>query len=90
MALKFPFALTACTPVLASALLLSAPTFADGHKTEKAHKRFTECAAIRMKEVNLGHIAKEDTSKYTTAIPEGWTVVGGSGGEGHPKLLLCR
>lgn len=52
-------------------------------------KKYTQCAAIRMEEINLKHLAK-DPNKYTTKVPEGWTVVSGTGGEGHPKLLICR
>ena len=50
---------------------------------------FKECAAIRMTEINLKHLAKGDP-KYFTQVPKGWVVVSGSGGEGHPKLLICR
>ncbi len=55
----------------------------------KAEKKYTRCAAVRMKEINLDHLEK-DLEKYTTAIPEGWTVVSGTGGEGHPKVLICQ
>ncbi len=78
-----PFAIT---------LLSSSFVFAGGHEQKPAmkHKKFSECAAIRMKEISLDHLSKKDPSKYTTPVPEGWTVVSGSGGEGHPKLLICR
>ena len=74
-----------------SALLFS---FA-GHAAEQGSeesveaKTFAECAAIRMKEINLGHLAG-NAEKNTTRVPEGWTVISGAGGEGHPKLLICR
>ena len=47
---------------------------------------FTECAAIRMKEITLKQLGDGKVTK----VPEGWTVVSGSGGQGHPKLLICR
>ena len=50
---------------------------------------FTECAAIRMKEISPKHIESDDP-KHFTQVPVGWTVIGGTGGEGHPKLLICR
>jgi hypothetical protein len=42
-----------------------------------------------MKEIALKHL-EEDDPKHFTQVPAGWTVVSGSGGEGHLKLLLCR
>lgn len=73
--------------VAAGALGLTTQAFADDHA--KAAKQYKQCAAVRMKEINLDHLSK-DPDKYTTKIPEGWTVVGSAGGEGHPKLLICR
>lgn len=75
-----------------SSLIFAERGYTDEHdmeSTAKTNKHFTQCAAIRMKEINLKHL-KENPSKYTTQVPEGWTVVSGSGGQGHPKLLICR
>lgn len=55
----------------------------------KAEKKYTRCAAIRMKEISLDHLAK-NADKYVTEVPAGWTVISGTGGDGHPKLLLCQ
>lgn len=68
-------------------LTLSFQAYADGHGEKAGKKQFTECAAVRMKEIN---IKKIDAKDATTIVPEGWTVVSGTGGEGHPKLLICR
>lgn len=79
---------TTCTLMLS----LSSVVFSHENSTEEksdGKPNYTMCAAIRMKEVNLGHIAK-NPEKYSTPIPEGWTVVSGTGGDGHPKLLICR
>lgn len=73
-------------------LSLSSAVFSDESKQAdkpEVKANYTMCAAIRMKEVNLGHIRK-NPEKYSTPIPEGWTVVSGTGGDGHPKLLICR
>lgn len=67
-------------------LSVSSSAYSDDEKVEK---KFKECVAVRMKEINVKHLAKEP-EKYSTKIPPGWTVVSGSGGEGHPKVLLCR
>lgn len=77
-----------------STLMLSLSCVVFAHEHEKSEKsdgkqNYTMCAAIRMKEVNLGHIRK-NPDKYSTHIPEGWSVVSGTGGDGHPKLLICR
>lgn len=48
---------------------------------------FTECAAVRLKEINIKHLGSK---KKTTKLPAGWTVVGTAGGDGHPKVLVCR
>ncbi|PCK03868.1 MAG: hypothetical protein COA42_19710 [Alteromonadaceae bacterium] len=62
----------------------------DKDKNPSVNKqKYTMCAAIRMKEINLKHL-KKDPEKYSTHIPEGWTVVSGLGGDGHPKILLCQ
>ncbi|MFL0804890.1 MAG: hypothetical protein K6L81_14330 [Agarilytica sp.] len=58
-------------------------------KPAEEKQKYTMCAAVRMKEINLDHL-KKDPERYSTHIPEGWTVVSGTGGQGHPKLLLCR
>lgn len=79
--------------VCAVSLLMLSPiaALADDHgKKEKSEpKKFTECAAVRMKEINTKHLA-ENNSEHFTQIPEGWTVISSAGGEGHPKVLLCR
>lgn len=67
--------------------LFSAVVLADGHAKKQ---KFTECVAVRMKEINSKHLSKADVSKYATKIPDGWTVISGTGGDGHPKLLMCR
>lgn len=79
----------ACTGALS--LFMSFAVFSEESKAKEkvVDKKYTMCAAVRMKEVNLDHL-KKNAEKYSTAIPDGWTVVGGTGGEGHPKLLLCR
>ena len=78
---------------IATLLVFTPLTFSSIASAEKdsgkKYKDFTECAAIRMKEVNLEKLQKHP-EKVTTKIPDGWTVVSGSGGEGHPKLLICR
>lgn len=77
---------------VAIAAILVSPlvALADTHgKTDGAHKAYTECAAVRMKELNIKHVEKNKSEDFTQ-VPEGWTVVGGTGGEGHPKLLICR
>lgn len=75
------------------ATILFAPVHAADHEAKlmpaSPFAGFKECAALRMKEINLKHL-ETDESKYFTQIPTGWTVVGGTGGEGHPKLLICR
>lgn len=77
---------------VSAAIFLSMPSYADGHKTDEAktHKAFTECVAVRMKEINIDHLEKFNPDKHATKVPAGWTVISGTGGEGHPKLLLCR
>ncbi len=73
-------------------LSLSSVAFSDedkGAEKTEGKQNYTMCAAIRMKEINLGHLQK-NPEKYSTHIPEGWSVVSGSGGDGHPKLLICR
>ena len=72
---------------ICSALVVSTFAFADGH--QKGAGDFKECAALRMQEIALKHLLKDDP-KYFTQVPKGWTVVSGTGGEGHPKLLVCR
>ena len=75
-----------------STLLLSISSvgLSAGNAKQTVNKQnYSMCAAVRMKEINLNHL-KKDPEKYSTLIPAGWTVVGGTGGEGHPKLLLCR
>ncbi|MCP4388483.1 MAG: hypothetical protein GY802_09315 [Gammaproteobacteria bacterium] len=75
------------TFLLVTLSFLMLPSLSQSAAAEE--KKYTECAAIRMKEVALKHLATGN-DKYTMQIPEGWTVVGGTGGEGHPKLLVCR
>ncbi len=75
------------TLVLITLSFLMLPTLSQSSENEA--KNYKECAAIRMKEIALKHLATGN-EKYTMQVPEGWTVVGGTGGEGHPKLLICR
>lgn len=75
-----------------SFLLFSVHGYADDKLekiTVKGKQEFTECAAIRMKEITLKHL-QDNPEKHTTKVPIGWTVVSGNGGQGHPKLLICR
>lgn len=77
---------------LAIAAVLVSPLVAladNSSKADGAHKGYTECAAVRMKELNIKHVEKNKTENFTQ-IPKGWTVVSGTGGEGHPKILICR
>lgn len=67
--------------------LLSAGFAGTGFSAETGE--YKECAAVRMKEIKLKHLEAGD-SKYLTQVPAGWTVISGGGGEGHPKLLICR
>lgn len=73
------------------AFALPFSALADENDTNKEgkFKKFTECAAVRMREINIKHVAKGE-AKHFTQVPEGWTVISGTGGEGHPKLLICR
>lgn len=75
------------TIALVSMAFLSLPILSQSATAQESN--YTECAAIRMKEIALKHLATEN-EKYVTQVPEGWIVVGGTGGEGHPKLLVCR
>lgn len=58
-------------------------------ETNKMTPNFVECVAVRMREITLRHLATNNP-RYTTRIPAGWTVVSGTGGEGYPKIILCR
>lgn len=52
-------------------------------------KQYEMCVAVRMKEINIEHL-QNNPEKFATKIPKGWSVISGAGGEGHPKVLLCR
>ncbi len=75
--------------ISAAVLFLGIVSFASMAAEKKSTGKFKECAAIRMKEIAIKHLEKND-SKFFTQVPKGWTVVSGSGGDGHPKLLICR
>ena len=68
-------------------ILLSTGFAGTGYSAET--DQFKECAAIRMKEIKLKHLESGDPEHFTQ-VPKGWTVISGGGGEGHPKLLICR
>jgi hypothetical protein len=78
--------------VLLSLVMIN-PVFAENQAPAQAKSNnagnFTECAAIRMQEIALKHL-ETGKSDYFTKVPAGWTVVSGAGGEGHPKMLICR
>ena len=77
------------TAFAAITIASSHSAIADSHQSGNTHKQYKECAAIRMKEIALKHL-KGDNPNHYTQVPASWTVVSGTGGEGHPKLLICR
>ncbi len=84
--------ITTITIISTLMLSISSVAFSEENKDAKqaeGKQEYTMCAAIRMKEIALSHL-KKNPEKYSTHVPEGWTVISGTGGEGHPKLLLCR
>ena len=57
---------------------------------DEAKNKPTECVAVELWTVSGKSINRGDEPKHTVKIPEGWTLVGGSGGGGHPTIVICR
>lgn len=61
---------------------------AEGGASKK--KEFKECVAVELYTISPKFANKGKQPQDTTKIPDGWTLVGGSGGGGHPTMLICR
>ena len=64
----------------------------EGGPAPLSSKKTKECVAVELwrvsgKAVNKGMPIQD---KHTVKIPEGWTVIGGTGGGGHPTIAMCR
>ncbi len=78
--------------LVVSAFLVS-PSIAQNNSGETAEKpisEFSECVAVELYTISPKAANKGAEIKGTTKIPEGWTLVGGSGGGGHPTMVICR
>jgi hypothetical protein len=64
--------------------------FAGGDNIELSSKNVQECVAVELWTISGKHINKDVMPNRTVKIPEGWTVVGGSGGGDHPTIAMCR
>jgi len=59
-------------------------------EVKKGKSNFSECVAVEVYTLSPKYVNKGNQPEDTTKVPEGWTVVGGAGGGGHPTMLICR
>jgi len=74
-------------------LFLASPSIAQDSKskmTKKDVSEFTECVAVELYTISPKAANKGKEVDSATKIPEGWTLVGGAGGGGHPTMIICR
>lgn len=79
--------------ILVVSLFLAYPVIAQDNKskmTKKDVSEFTECVAVELYTVSPKAVEKGKKIDSITKIPEGWTLVGGAGGGGHPTMIVCR
>lgn len=63
---------------------------AENDKNKNKNKEFKECVAVELYTVSPKFANKGKQPEDTTKIPDGWTLVGGAGGGGHPTMMICR
>lgn len=76
--------------IAALLLILSSTPGLAAEKDTNKNKGFKECVAVELYTVSPKFVNKGKQPEDTTKIPNGWTLVGGSGGGGHPTMILCR
>lgn len=66
------------------------PLLAQEYVGNPASPQYSECTAIELYTHSPKHANKDIEIEKTTKIPAGWTLIGGSGGGGHPTMIVCR
>lgn len=77
--------------ILSTLLFLGSINVAFAGKTiDLSDKKTQECVAVELWTISGKSVNKGKINDSTVKIPEGWKVVGGSGGGGHPTIVICR
>jgi hypothetical protein len=66
------------------------PLIAQEYVSNSSASKLSECTAIELYTHSPKHANKDIELEKTTKIPAGWSLIGGSGGGGHPTMIVCR